>query len=42
MMGKRMPDCIYYPIKKYMDGHDSTHYVVHKIICPIIKYGDKK
>jgi hypothetical protein len=40
-MRKMLPDCAYYKIKEFMDGHESIHYVFHRTVCPVIKYGDK-
>jgi hypothetical protein len=37
-----LPDCAYYKLKDFMNNHPSIHYVFHKTVCPIIKYGDEK
>jgi hypothetical protein len=39
---KLFPDCAYYKLNAFMNRHDSIHYVFHRTICPIIKYGDKR
>ena len=34
------PDCFYCKVKGFMERHDNVHYVIHRTVCPILKFDE--